>query len=954
MGEDKSLTDKKVIIEKPIEHTKDDEFNVIPYVEQLKEAIHEGARFIAIDGKYGSGKSSIFQLLKKELEAENKNSKKQKNYIVEVNFLNINQDYNISKVTTEKSTQEEMIKKQQRSIVDNYHRYFVSQVANDICKNPYSVEKLFYHNYFSYSNNNIKRDTLDKKIVDGLLLGIVILLGLYLSISPFKDNIIIKELYNIATIFVPYLLYVAFILILLYGYGVYKPDKSEKSPMLDIDKSRNNFCKVIFDNLNENDNLYLIIDDLDRITIEDIQLKIISLLYNEYYPLNKVIKNINIKFIFMLDTSNYSNEEVEKVNANKLFDYILYVSSNQKTLLTDYVKEQIEENKYLSIIFNGSEYKNYLIGLIINNYNSIRDIKHFLNRIITKYIYLSSKEDIKIKTDELVIMNFLLDRYPNQFNAICEDIEKIITQKSSVTYSENYKQYVKEAYDKDILDSNYYMYIYSFKNKDNLLSITEQNIITLISEKSINEEKIKLIDELIDNENTDLLKIYDNCFIYLPNQNKHILLGNKKFADFYIKKNNINNRNLWLNSYKFKSIYKSYRNMLHFNVKTDIIIDYMIDNINQCLKALKESNNDANYYALKNEMVMLINNLKEQILNLDLKGVFNFLELDDELYELLNSIIILDNKDTTLLYELYRIDYLSFDKIKPYLSKNFIIDINSKANAISFEIGKKLLDNDLDFVSRVKILKNEEQKFDDIEKQYEILNNQSGNMYYDTLVKIVDKYGYSPLLDKYFTHLFNQHETKLKLFAYIRKNQFNLSRELTTLISPQKEYNYSEHYDKLFLKYEMYENYIYSSILKKQAFVLDKNSSLNRKPEYAEAIYNVFKNMTIKYKPYDISKGIINVIQSKFNEMQFNNENFWKITKVSKFLNSEKVFNDFFNMILQQKQLENFCKYYYNHYKDFKDIGFNNNLRAYVSSQDIKPSIKGLVTKAIRKMNNHR
>ena len=53
--------------------------------------------------------------------------------------------------------------------------------------------------------------------------------------------------------------------------------------------------------------LYLIIDDLDRIKSTELQLQVISLLFNEYYPLNKIINNIELKFIFMIDINKIKN-----------------------------------------------------------------------------------------------------------------------------------------------------------------------------------------------------------------------------------------------------------------------------------------------------------------------------------------------------------------------------------------------------------------------------------------------------------------------------------------------------------------------------------------------------------------------------------------------------------------------------------------------------------------------
>lgn len=101
-----------IFLEKPIVNKNEDLFNISSYVEDLENAIDDGAKFIAIDGEYGSGKSSLVNMLK------NNEIKKDKNTtFVNINFLNINEEN----------------KNGNNETINNYHRYFVNQVANDIC-----------------------------------------------------------------------------------------------------------------------------------------------------------------------------------------------------------------------------------------------------------------------------------------------------------------------------------------------------------------------------------------------------------------------------------------------------------------------------------------------------------------------------------------------------------------------------------------------------------------------------------------------------------------------------------------------------------------------------------------------------------------------------------------------------------------------------------------------------
>ena len=98
---------------------------------------------------------------------------------------------------------------------------------------------------------------------------------MYLTYKTFlKDIDEFKFMFQYSNIIIPIILIIIFILVIVYGYGIYKPDKQELSPMLDVDKCRNNFLKIINTNL-KTPNLFIVIDDLDRID-EELQIKIIS------------------------------------------------------------------------------------------------------------------------------------------------------------------------------------------------------------------------------------------------------------------------------------------------------------------------------------------------------------------------------------------------------------------------------------------------------------------------------------------------------------------------------------------------------------------------------------------------------------------------------------------------------------------------------------------------------
>ena len=61
------IKNDRIFLETPIIDKNDDNFGAITYSEQLYYAIKKGAKFIAVDGEYGTGKSSIINLFKTKI-----------------------------------------------------------------------------------------------------------------------------------------------------------------------------------------------------------------------------------------------------------------------------------------------------------------------------------------------------------------------------------------------------------------------------------------------------------------------------------------------------------------------------------------------------------------------------------------------------------------------------------------------------------------------------------------------------------------------------------------------------------------------------------------------------------------------------------------------------------------------------------------------------------------------
>ncbi len=939
-NKDKSSENNNIFLETPIDKIEDDKFGCVSYSKQIVSAFEKGAKFIAIDGEYGVGKSSILNLTKKLIEDKNKykifnHFRQKKDYFVNINFLNINN------VSTEESDK-----------INNYHRYFVNQTANDLYRNPYDIEKLFYHNFVSYSTISLKNDNLFKKIIDKALLILLAFISLYLIYSSFFKNFeLLKGLYNFSTEIMPYILFTLFILLILYGYGFYKPDKSEISPMLEVDKCRNNLCKILFNKIPKNSNVYFILDDLDRLE-NNLQLQIISLLYNEYFPLDKIIKDINLKFIFMiniselnklnkLNESDKSNEpnELKKLNApkksnnnnninvNKLFDYIINISNNQITILRNYLIRNIENNTILEKLFDIKE-KDYIIGLILNNYNSIRKIKHFLNRVITKYIYLTNKNYKYLNNAQLICICILInltdtETLNNNINNIIHNYNYSLEKNDE---DENILNIIKELYERKLIDNNYYVYLYNFIDIDDLLNNDEQFIYNILNNLSkLKEDDLIKMYEILDGNYVSFSKIYNEIYKYVSNNSKILLLGNKTFNSF-MESNYQIDYEIFKNLYRNPFIYFCYEflnNKYYYAMDDEIeLLEKYFQNFEQQSSIVSNKEKDD----FVNELKIFIKNMKYNIKFFNFQKYFNWLELDKNLFTLIYN---QKEKKVSVIYEMILNEKLSWDIIEDFVNESIINDILSiQDDEFRLQIEECYLKWSKSFDFMIQIIYKEKRIINDIEEIFTKLNQFEDNKIdLETLKTIINKYGYLKIFDKYLIN--NLKENENDTICYINENKFDISENIINAINESNyAHKFKEHYNNLFLKYKYYKLYIYSKAKKNKTF--DINLKLKSNEKYIHSLLEIFESLNTDWKNYNFTDNFKSLIIKEINidTIELTDKDFWKILKLIPQINNHNESFKFFNRIRNLNLLDKFCSYCS---RNCNDKDFINNLNLFVS-----------------------
>lgn len=938
--------DSKIILEKPIQNKDDDMFGITPYVNQLNNACDDGAIFIAIDGKYGSGKSSIIKLFEEE-------KKDKKNKFVNINFLNINQ----INTDTEKKQEKEDLKE----TIDRYHRYFVNQVANDICKNPYDIDRMFYNSSFTYATINSKKGSWRKIFLDKTILFLISFISIFMVYaSLFKDeHSVYYNIYLEANKYFPLTLLVTAILILIYGYGFFKPDKTEHSPLLDIDKCRNIFLKVLNDYILSNSTIYLIIDDLDRVSDEKIQLGIISLLFNEYYPLNKVLKGISIKFIFMVDieklqydenkeeTSNKFQEE-KNINPNKIFDYILTVSSNQKNILKYYLEKTIQSNNLLTEIFDNSVNKNYLFGIIISNFKDIRSIKHLLNNILTKYMYLKNKE-ITFNYEQLIIVNILVSKI--NVETLIDKIDSFLngTKPGIKDEKTNFlNTIVKEAIELKIINKNYYIYIYNFIDETNLFNSSEQKIIDLIMNNdfdSLKGNNVKEIRELLESNETRFTIIYEECYKYLSNTNKiNILLGNKSYFEFMSNHYEIDIEKLLLNGYINPYFVQFYENVSNdIDEKGKLIV---ISNLSKINTDYLETNNDEIYEMLKEDFISFVKNLGGYITDFKINDILSNIKIDDDIYSILMKTYNKENK-YPIIYDLIIENRFPLNKMVDRINYNFIKILKDIDAVKAFELEDLILSCDeISKNLKIDILVKEENLFENLPDYVDDINSDE-NIYMSIgqLKTIMNRYGYGAFFDRHIIKLLD--DISERTISYIKTNEFELSKAVLNKIDSIKyAYDFPKYYEDLFLKEKYYKLYIYSQAKKSKQFKL--NTALRFNEDYIKSLGEVYLNMG-NFNIYIFTPGFTNKIVDSFdfNRITYNNSNFWKIDILYQSLNSPSERVKVFDRLKANNNISAYCIYCKRNQK-IKNTDFLENLNLYASEHGVTQGIKGTITKTIK------
>lgn len=638
----------------PVNDYKYDYVGFEEQVRMIKEGIEsEDTKIIGLISDYGSGKSSIIELLKNDLGSDYD--------IININLLD--PDDKINGLES--------------------HKRMLLQIANHMYKNDNSnklsyIVKRLNPNYKSIDITT-KNKISNKLIILSIFLLIINFLYKneilkYLNFLSFKDHeTIISFLKNLANISGVIGFLILFFIIVKNNivFNYFKKDNETEINEFDL-------IEVSKELINKNKTTIIIIEDLDRVSQKNIVEQFIKEL-NIYYSVMN-----DFKFIVSITPDKFLENNSENVDSKyKPFNMVINLS-NIKNSDYDVILKQLllskEEllNEELKINIKDTLY--WWSWLAFGKKLNIRRLKHRIND--TLHLYLTLKNRFKDKYIELktcIAIAYLKDEYEIEYmNLIKEEndeqfklktkIEEYITNQPSEEGLSGIDLDLFNLIKSGYIDYNCEIYCFNYSKLNRIFDVNENEIVN----KFIYDKKYNLDNEQI----------------------KRIILNNPDFLKEAVKKrislgaglpNNIFERtsiiNFILQELSEKELYDFFEEKL--------LID--IDNIEKTTNRLKTIY-DSNFFNEDN-LIKYINFMSKHLMEneklnsmetvrLKLIDVFeNNLVIMKPLYMDEFPIILYDEmviiKEIETIINLTNYDKINLDNIKDFVS---IIDLYYKNN----------------------------------------------------------------------------------------------------------------------------------------------------------------------------------------------------------------------------------------------------------------------------------
>lgn len=841
----------KVNLENPIKRKKDDIFGYDYEIRRIKNAIRDEANVIGIISEYGSGKSSLIQLLNNKL------------CFFRYKVIKVNLWDNKLKIINQSSTNnipsEESIIRLHKTFlrqVSSQTRKFNSVYINRRINANYGAAKISFPSYFS--------------LLKWFLIYVVLLVGLlyvtckfgfnissYNSISlDDKKNFITFLISKISTIIIGFaFFYIIFNKEVLFSF--WNNSKSREITEEDTIQIYNELFGKKIKFLPRLRKIVIIIEDLDRIEKEEL----VEFYLNEFYRLyiegNEKNRN-GITMIFCLKDNKKNSCESKYI---KIFDYISYINQINIDDKEEVLKQIIIRDDLLYDLSFNSESKKIdvskLSWLTYGQKLNIRTIKRRIEHFKNIYLMISSRGiskknkkgdlDINLTTCSFVAylkteynsgLDYILSEYDlNGSNFIDRYVNKKIIgeiiNRDNIEFTDKDSENIKEVkklivsmINSGYIDSQYKKYFYNFPKGTKIYTTTEKYVSDFITNNSMVDKDniinvIKTFREVEDNFIYDRINSVNSLGKDMPNI---CIYESKCFKSAQqINKDKLINK---LN------------NLLSLN-------DTNVDKVCNTINLLKESNID------KKELSILISSIINE--NVKIENI----ELE-EMYKFRN-----------LLIDCFGTNILNFDELYKKV-----------------QISKKEIENisDIDTIISVAQLVTHDDDIDSlISKQFDNIKTNNKN---DYIFKLIDTF--SNWKSIYNIDVSNfKNDTKEKIYSKICNSNISNNEKIELLlyldyinIKIAEEFTLEDDIDdKLMINYLNKQKKCSEKIIQ---FVDNSNKLF----DISDTIFNSLKIESEKYHAYYIYKN--HTISETCNDNMKSNL-FLKYSEITIYLGNEKI-----------------------------------------------------------------
>lgn len=832
------------------------------YVNNLINILtNTSAKMIGLISNYGSGKSTVINMVENRSEMNKKEI-----FFAKVNLWNLPSNKEVS---------------DEDDLTINIHKSFLNQILrktnlSDIKKK--SLEKQINKNY-GFLDLCIEDTNFTK------LLSFLFALLIFIIIT--KVDLFSMNVPRIALLILEFAFASALAQILIKSKIYFSFNKESKNTRT-IDEFETTDCFFkIMEACKQGGikKVIICIEDIDRFTNGEGTIRFLEQIY-KFYSESVDILSIDIKFIVAikpaskLETIDSKQNDQIKNLYEKIFDYIINLQpvaiQNYDVLIQELLFGKYKKLQQMNILLPTDPEASFYHYLYKGKKNTIRDIKHRYNYAINLYENLlknkQDAENVEINIETCFFVAYLEDEFTDSFYNLITDSEnfekmvinrltkgKLLLCEKCSEFCEVNKEcpYFKEekfideiefGFANKLIDMNYSMYFYKLPKSKKIKNVFDTAVSNIILTDNIKE--CETAAEYIEKANIGEI-IQSLSFVVNNNSVPNVIFKNEKLFDITYD--------------NFK--YQLEKYVLSIKLKEQ---ENKVVNI---LEQLVKFNTEKTLYILEKLLNNIVDNLKQFYENQEVlqfrKRIIHILNK----YPKLCGKIFIPELPKISYWEMFIVSDLNI--ILEYINPNQVDD-ELVTNLLKFS--SKNLKNDVFCTFLEKCFSIEDEHFNKLFYGYKYNFNTAEKYKIINNVKIISKLKFQVESDylNFFNHLeflpvslekdfltlliANPNKTDIENdYVKLIKNTNQLSRNAMKYFSQNAAKIYCFNYDleEMLYSKKYYKLYVYSKTNRTGVFCLDEEERIET---LKETYIDYFKNSTILLKSVRIDKEMAKYI----------------------------------------------------------------------------------------------